>query len=275
MLGGSAVLHAAAAGVLLRRELWPLAIGALVADHALVIGCGLWPRSTWLGPNWTRLPASAAARGALALTIDDGPDPEVTPQVLALRAEHHVTATFFCIGARIERYPELARAIVRAGHAVENHSHRHRHSFSVMGPAAIAREVTQAQQSIARICGTTPRFFRAPAGLRNLLLQPQLERLDLTLASWTRRGVDTVNGDAARVLEKLCAGLAAGDILLLHDGCAARTPAGRPVILEVLPALLARIRAAGLSCVRLRDALPDAPFIAGAVQPRGDAQPLA
>ncbi len=78
-----------------------------------------------------------------------------------------------------------------------------------------------------------------------------LTRLDLQLASWTRRAYDTRNGDPANVLARLTRGLAGGDILLLHDGNAARTPAGQAVILEVLPALLERIRAVGLRPVCL------------------------
>ena len=99
-----------------------------------------------------------------------------------------------------------------------------------------------------------PKFFRAPAGLRNPLLDPVLQRLGLQLASWTRRGFDTVNTDAAAVLTRLTARLTAGDILLLHDGHAARSPGGRPVVLDVLPALLAAIHERGLRAVTLRQA---------------------
>ena len=83
-----------------------------------------------------------------------------------------------------------------------------------------------------------------------------LERLGLELVSWTRRGYDTVRRDPAQVLARLCEDLAAGDILLLHDGNAARTGAGQPVVLAVLPALLERIAAAGLRPATLADALP-------------------
>jgi peptidoglycan/xylan/chitin deacetylase (PgdA/CDA1 family) len=96
-----------------------------------------------------------------------------------------------------------------------------------------------------------PTFFRAPAGLRNPFLAPVLHREGLTLASWTRRGFDTRERDAARVLQRLTRGLAAGDILLLHDGNAARDAQGRPVILDVLPALLAALRRERLVAVTL------------------------
>src|SRR6185437_10593463 len=102
--------------------------------------------------------------------------------------------------------------------------------------------------------GTTPRFFRAPAGLRSPLLDPLLHRLGLTLASWTRRGFDTVTSDADAVLQRLTRTLAAGDILLLHDGHAARDPSGRAVVLQVLPRLLQALRERGLATVTLAEA---------------------
>jgi len=255
LLRASLAWHVAAAALtLLQPRWWPWTLGAVVADHLLLTALGLWPRSHALGSNWTRLPAGAAARREVGITIDDGPDPEITPQVLAILAEHGAHATFFCIGERVERFPLLARACVAQGHAVENHSQRHRHHFALYSPSALRAELQQAQRSIERVCGVPPRFFRAPAGLRSPLLDPVLRQLGLQLASWTRRGFDTVNSDAAAVLRRLTAHLGAGDILLLHDGHAARTSAGRPVVLEVLPALLKAIEQRGLRTVTLREA---------------------
>ena len=251
LLKASALAHLGAAGLVAVPGLWPWALGAVVADHLLLAGCGLWPRSAWLGPNLTRLPPSAASRRHVAITIDDGPDPRVTPRVLAQLDEHGAKATFFCIGGRIVRHPDLAREIIRRGHAIENHSERHPGYFSLLGPRALAREVGAAQRSIAAVSGVTPRFFRAPAGLRNPCLEPVLAHFGLTLASWTRRGFDTARRDAAQVLGRLRRGLAAGDILLLHDGNAARTSNGVPVILEVLPRLLDACAEAQLQPVTL------------------------
>ena len=249
----SAAVHLAAAGAWLAdHSLWPWCVAALVINHALVAAGGLLPRSRLLGPNWTRLPATA---DAVALTIDDGPDPDVTPAVLDLLARHGVRATFFCIGERVARYPDLARRIAREGHEIGNHTEHHRHVFSLFGPAAMRREIAQAQGSISAVCQVMPRFFRAPAGLRNPFLQPCLVELDLQLASWTRRGYDTVNADVQKVLDRLTRNLAAGDILLLHDGCAARTVEGTPVILAVLPRLLPILARRRLGCVTLSEGL--------------------
>lgn len=251
----SVALHAAALLVVaVKPDLWPWALAAVVMNHCVVVGTGLWPRSQWLGENWVRLPDAAIARNEFALTIDDGPDPVVTPQVLDVLDRYAVQATFFCIGQQAERYPALCREIVRRGHAVENHSQVHQHNFSLIGSKKLMRELSTAQETLTRISGQSPVFFRAPAGLRNALLGPVLARLNLTLASWSVRGFDSRIGDAARVGRVLLGGLKAGAILLLHDGHAARTPSGEPVILAVLPTLLDAALAAGLHPVTLRQA---------------------
>ncbi|RZL87288.1 MAG: polysaccharide deacetylase family protein [Variovorax sp.] len=233
----------------------PWAIGAIVLNHLLITVAGLTPRSSLLGPNLTRLPQAAAARSEVAITIDDGPDPEVTPQVLDLLDAHGQRATFFCIAERVLEHPALAREIVARGHSVQNHTARHRHSFSLLGPRGFAAEISRAQQVLQEATGQRPTCFRAPAGLRNPFLAPVLHRMGLSLVSWTRRGFDTREGSAATVLARLTHDLKAGDILLLHDGNAARTADGRPVVLEVLPPLLARIRNDGLRAVTLPEAL--------------------
>jgi peptidoglycan-N-acetylglucosamine deacetylase len=255
LMKASALVHVAAAGTLVRPALWPWALGAIVANHVVLAASGLWPRSALLGPNLTRLPPQAAAAGAIAITIDDGPEPQITPRVLARLDEHGAKATFFCIGERVARHADLAREIVRRGHALENHSQSHRARFALLGPRAMEREISKAQEVIAAATGVPPRFFRAPAGLRNPFLEPILAGLGLQLASWTRRGFDTVRRDPDTVLGKLTRGLAGGDILLLHDGSAARTRAGAPVILEVLPRLLDQCAAAHLTCVTLRSSV--------------------
>jgi peptidoglycan/xylan/chitin deacetylase (PgdA/CDA1 family) len=250
------LLHAALAlALMLQPSTWRWVLAVFLANHLLLTAIGLWPRSTWLGRNWTRLPAAAAGRGEIALTIDDGPDPDVTPEVLDLLDRLQVRATFFCIGEKARRHPALCREIVARGHDVQNHSERHRHNFSMLGPRGTRRELQAAQDSIAAVTGRRPQFFRAPAGLRNPFLGPVLERMGLRLAAWSRRGYDTRSGDAAVVSRRLLPALRPGAILLLHDGNCARSPAGVPVILDVLPGLVAEASASGLHFVTLSHAL--------------------
>ena len=180
-----------AATVLMLPEIWPFAVWALAGNHVLLGFGTVEPRSSLLGPNLTRLPASSAARGEVALTIDDGPDPLVTPQVLDILDRHGAKASFFCVGDEALRYPDVCREIVRRGHAVENHSQSHSHYFAAFGPRRIAADVDHGQQTLRALTGETPRFFRPTAGLRNVFLDPVLARRGLQLASWTRRGFDT------------------------------------------------------------------------------------
>ena len=257
VIAASAGLHALAlAAALLDPAHAVAALGAVALDHAVLTGAGLWPRSTLLGPNITRLPPASAARGEIAITLDDGPDPEVTPAVLDQLDAAGARASFFCIAARAAAQPALTREIVRRGHAVQNHSFAHRHHFALLGPRGFAAEIGRAQAVLADLTGRAPHGFRAPAGLRNPLLDPVLHRLNLQLVSWTRRGFDTRDPDPARVLQRLTTKLAAGDILLLHDGNARRSASGRPVVLDVLPRLLQHCRDAGLRTATLDDALP-------------------
>jgi peptidoglycan/xylan/chitin deacetylase (PgdA/CDA1 family) len=247
-------LHGAAVlGTLAMPAAWPWALGALAANHVVLTVAGLLPRSTLLGPNLTRLPDAAAARREIALTFDDGPDPEVTPRVLDLLDAAGARASFFCIGRRAREHPALCREIVARGHRVENHGDSHSWAFAAFGPGRMRADIAAAQAALADITGQSPRFFRATAGLRNPLLDPVLAALDLRLAAWSRRAYDTREGRPEVVLGRLTRGLGAGDILLMHDGHAARTPDGQPVILAVLPPLLRRLAEDGLTPVTLAD----------------------
>lgn len=252
----SLLLHGVVFGAwLLLPSRWPLWLALLALNHITITAIGLWPRSDWLGSNWTRLPTAAIKRREIALTIDDGPDPDVTPRVLEILARENIAVTFFCIGERAQQYAALCREIVQRGHAVENHSQRHPYTFSMWGYRRMRDEISAAQKTFFAITGIAPKFFRAPAGLRNLFLDLALAHSDLQLAAWTRRGFDTQCNDPDLVLQRLIRNLSAGDILLLHDGHAARMQNGEPVIVAVLPKLLAAIRAAGLTPVTLRTAL--------------------
>ena len=256
LIPASVVLHVAAASVSAwHPSLWPWSASLIAANHAVLTAAGLWPRSTGLGPNWTRLPARGGM-GQVAITIDDGPDPDVTPQVLDILESFGARATFFCIGERVLANADLAHDMVARGHRIENHSQHHRLHFSLLAPRHMKLEIEQAQKTINAVCGERPRFFRAPAGLRNPFLEPVLAGLDLQLVSWTRRGFDTITPRADVVHTRLARKLTAGDILLLHDGHAARTHSGQPVILEVLPRLLDTIARAGLRPITLQEALP-------------------
>lgn len=252
----SASIHGTAlVGTALAPSLWGWSLGAVLANHALLAGATLCPRNPWFGPNLRYLPAAAVARREIALTLDDGPDPKVTPQVLDLLDTTQTRASFFCVAERAMRAPALVREMVARGHSIENHSYRHPNLFSTFGPARIAREVGEAQARLSDLAGVAPQFFRPPAGFANPFLHPVLESLNLRMANWSRRGFDTRDTQLPRVLSRLTQGLAAGDILLAHDGNSPCLPQGEAFILTLLPALIQAMQAQGLRGVSLPQAL--------------------
>lgn len=254
-LKASAALHVGAAlGTAALPVFWPFTLAAIAANHALLTVAGLLPRSRLLGPNITHLSAAAIQRREIALTIDDGPDPEVTPRVLDLLDESGVQASFFCIGHRARAHPALCKEISARGHRVENHGYSHSNAFSLFSPARMRADIAAAQSTLSDITGQAPLFFRPTAGLRNPFLEPVLASLDLHLASWTRRPYDTRDGRTVQVLQRLTRGLRPGDILLMHDGHAALTEQGQAVILATLPQLLDTFKHLKLSPVTLQQA---------------------
>ena len=246
------LVHTAAAAIFAAYpEAWPWVLGMLGANHLALLFATLSPRGNLLGPNLVRLPAAAARRGEISLTFDDGPDPEVTPRVLDLLDQHQFKASFFCIGEKAAAQPELVKEIARRGHSVENHSYHHHQAFALFGISRLKQEVDAAQGALAAITGRAPVFFRAPAGFRSPLLDPVLAARGLRYVSWTRRGFDAVSRNPRGILRRLTRGLAAGDVLLMHDSA--------PVVLAVLPGLLERVSAQGLKAVSLATACASEP----------------
>jgi peptidoglycan/xylan/chitin deacetylase (PgdA/CDA1 family) len=251
----SAAVHACGALlVVLNPGVWQWALGAVVFNHLILTVGVMRPKSQLLGPNMTHLPASAAHRREVSITFDDGPDPEITPLILDLLDQFGAKASFFCIANKVSAYPELACEIIKRGHSLENHTNCHPYAFAFFGPDSIQREINSAQASVFAVTGTTPRFFRAPMGFRPPFLAPVVERTGLRYASWTRRGFDTFARHPEPVLRRLLHDLAAGDILLLHDGRPNRANNNAHIALEVLPRLLKHLQANNLKSVSLTTA---------------------
>ena len=205
----------------------------------------------------SKLPVPAGERGEIALTFDDGPHAELTPRVLDLLekpARAHVLlrrCARSCSSASGARNHD-------PGHAVENHAFENSRARAFQCPALV-RDIGDAQKTLADITGSTPKFFRAPFGIRTPLTEPALARLGLRCVAWNIRSLDSVDGSADRVAARVVRRLAPGAIVLMHDGIAGRRGAatpGVPSVLGALPPVLTTLRERGWRSVTLRSALP-------------------
>lgn len=153
---------------------------------------------------------------AVALTFDDGPSPDSTPFILQLLKEHNFTATFFVIGKRAERYPELIEEILAADHTIGNHSWKHDNLLMLRSKKTLADDIGRSQQLLRRH-GIRPLVFRPPAGISNPRLKTVLEENELKMLTFSCRAFDGGNKKIENLAGRILDRLQPGDIVLLHD----------------------------------------------------------
>lgn len=163
----------------------------------------------------------------LAITIDDGPHPDVTPAILDVLAKHEAFATFYVIGNRLSRHPEIAQRIVDEGHLIANHTYTHPTAPRSMDEIPRDRrewQIDQATHAIVSTTGITPCHYRSPQGRSRTELTQQLafER-GMSVAHWSLNFRDTLQPrffDEDWITETVAAvtqDVPDRPILLLHD----------------------------------------------------------
>jgi len=189
--------------------------------------------------------------GGVALTFDDGPHPDFTPRVargLEARGAH---GTFFCVGERVERYPDVARALAQAGHQLENHTFRHGVGADLFSARRLTADLERCQAALAEVSGRRPGYYRPAVGVRNPAVHAAARQTSLTVVTWTwaaRDGARPLTPERARALAERCRG---GEILALHDGTLSGRSALREHTVRCLDALLAALAERGLAAVTL------------------------
>ncbi|MGH3886859.1 MAG: polysaccharide deacetylase family protein [Pseudonocardiaceae bacterium] len=201
----------------------------------------------WAGPALLRVRVLRAAvcpdlaglgrPGSVALTFDDGPDPDGTPAVLDALDRLGWTATFFMLGEQVARYPELAARVVAAGHEAAVHGLRHRNHLT-RGPVDVYRDITGAAAVITAATGVRPTWFRPPYGVLTLGSLVAARRARLQPVLWTAWGRDWETRSPAQVAGTVTRQLRPGGTVLLHDSdCAARVAGSWQSTVRALPRL--------------------------------------
>jgi len=223
----------------------PLAVGVIFGVHLFFLFASLCPNSRLCLPVVTRFDTRERE---VWLTFDDGPDPQETPRVLALLAQHRVRATFFLIGRQAEKNPGLVRGILAAGHAIANHTYTHPAAlFWAYPPSCFEREIDRCADVLAADAGAPPRYFRGPVGWHPPLLYQVLRRRELQPVGWTARGLDCADRNPSRVAGRVLRRLRPGAIFLLHPE--RRNRRGENPGLAALEIVLREIDRAGYRCV--------------------------
>jgi len=154
---------------------------------------------------------------AVALTFDDGPNPDATPTILDALAARGVKATFFILGRHAERWPELVARVAREGHSIGNHGYYHR-KLHFKSPAYVRDDLRLGTDRIEAASGLRPVLFRAPHGFRSPWVTPIAKSLGQRTVGWSLGVWDSDRPGVESIVERTIAGARPGSILLLHDG---------------------------------------------------------
>ena len=158
-----------------------------------------------------------AADRAVALTFDDGPNPDATPAILDALAAREAKATFFILGRHAERWPELVARVAREGHSIGNHGYYHR-KLHFKSPSYVRDDLRLGTERIEAATGRRPRLFRAPHGFRSPWVTPIAKSLGQRTVGWSLGVWDSDRPGIAAMAERTIGGTRPGSILLLHDG---------------------------------------------------------
>jgi peptidoglycan/xylan/chitin deacetylase (PgdA/CDA1 family) len=230
-----------------------VAWSAFVAYIAIAVTGVLVPQLEMFGEVVSRGDADG---NRVALTFDDGPHPTTTPRVLAALEAAGVKATFFVLGAKAERYPDVLRAIANAGHTIGVHGYEHNRLYAFLPPAAVAADIQRASAVVEREVGVKPKWFRPPVGQVSPRTAAGARRAGLPIVVWSVRGLDGIAGRSAeQVAERIERGLTPGAIVLLHD--AAERDDFEPASIGALPRVLESAAKKGLLAVTLDELLDE------------------
>jgi peptidoglycan/xylan/chitin deacetylase (PgdA/CDA1 family) len=231
----------------------------MVLRRLLAVPAGARARSIATSVRWAPTKALRAATGTrdrlpddrqdVALTFDDGPDPQFTPAVLDVLAEHRLRATFFVVGRRVRRHPAIVERIADEGHVLGSHSFSHPDARRLT-VRRLHADYADGRAALEDVVGAPVPLFRPPNGTLDLKGAAVVGRLALTPWLWSVDPADWhPDTDEDQIVER-CRAATGGDVVLLHDGLErplARRALDRSPTVRALPRIIAELQAAGRS----------------------------
>ncbi len=212
----------------------------LGAGAALVGGAihGAFHRNSFVfGKPITRVVSGAQS---VALTFDDGPNPDATPLILDALATRGVRATFFILGRHAEQWPHLVKRVAAEGHSIGNHGYYHR-KLHFKSPAYVRKDLTLGTRAIEQIAGVRPRLFRAPHGFRSPWVSSIARSLGQRTVGWSFGVWDSDRPGRDVIVERILKGTRPGSILLLHDGDGYDPHGDRVQTAQAVPVIVDRL----------------------------------
>lgn len=153
----------------------------------------------------------------VAITFDDGPNTEFTPQILKILKNYNAKATFFCIGKHIEQYPDIIKEIINDGHTIGNHSYSHSSFFDFYGKRKVIAEIKKTDDLIQKLIGKKMNLFRPPYGVTNPSISKAIKQTAHKVIGWNIRSLDTVKNNDQEILNRITNKITPGSVILLHD----------------------------------------------------------
>ncbi len=193
------------------------------------------------GPSLGKI---ASDRKVVALTFDDGPNPDATPLILDTLRQKGVRATFFVLGSHAERWPELVRRISHEGHQIGNHGYFHR-KLQFKSPFYVSRDIRLGIRAIKRAGAPAPRYFRAPHGFRSPWTTPIASSYGERTVGWSLGVWDSDRPGVDEIVRRTLEGVVPGSIVMLHDGDGYNPDGDRMQTAAALPQIIDRLKEQG------------------------------
>lgn len=193
----------------------------------------------------------------VAITFDDGPNPNYTPKILDVLREKGIKATFFCVGVHVKKYPEVARRIVAEGHDIGNHTYSHR-DLAPSTRRVVINQIRRGADAIFSVTGVNAKLFRPPRGLYSEAVRRiVVEEFGLQMVLWTVSALDWRRLSPRQIVRRVARFVRPGAIILFHDsGALLRREGGkRTSTVEALPLVIDYLREAGYQIVPVSEML--------------------